>query len=245
MSVLVESFSREQIETGLRWLDRAIEQSEVLDGVLPINLVSYGGVLSVCLFDIRPATKDVDVLLPPNIRDAQPCLNEFKRLVASVADDLGYMRDWVNDDLRLFVPTDHRLRLLQDSIEQGVTVFEGSSLVIWAGVWEFGLESKLHRIGQNSGNTKTAKRRREADISDAVELVHRMRGHSANPLDKAWVMGLKRYDHSPSFEDEAIEQVSRHYISRYAKQGIVELVLDAAEGRRKYQDLAGQWVWFD
>ncbi|SPQ25468.1 64e6f23f-b144-42d0-976c-6157a61357c8 [Thermothielavioides terrestris] len=244
MSVLRETFDRGHIETALRWLDRAIGQSEILADVIPIHTVSYGGMLSVCLFGNRAATKDIDVLLPSNVRDSQVHRAEFTRLVNGVAGELSYMRDWINDDLRLFVPIEGRQKLLEDSIEQGTAVFEGDNLVIWAGVWEFGLESKLDRIDNNEGRTQSARARLEKDTSDAVELVHLLRGSSAHPLDKAWVMGLARFcPHAPFHE--AVEAVAQAYAVKYGVQGIVELVWDAAEGKHKYQDLAGQWVWYE
>jgi hypothetical protein len=204
-------------------------------------MVSYGGFLSVCLFGIRESTRDVDVLLPPNVRDSRACLDEFTRLVKGVATELGYMQDWINDDLRLFVPTDQRQRLLEDSIEQGTAVFEGNNLVIWAGVWEFGLESKLHRIHGNHGQSSAGQMKLEQDVSDAVELVHRLRGDSALPLSKSWVRGLRRFGPNPRF-DNAIERVMGAYRAKYSTQGIVELVWDVAAQRYMYQNLAGEWV---
>jgi hypothetical protein len=204
-------------------------------------MVSYGGFLSVCLFGIRESTRDIDVLLPPNVRDSRVHLDEFTRLVKGVATELGYMQDWINDDLRLFVPTDQRQRLLEDSIEQGVAAFEGHNLVIWAGVWEFGLESKLHRIHSNQGQSSAGGMKLKQDVSDAVELVHRLRGDSALPLSKSWVMGLRRFGPNPRF-DNAIKRVMEAYIAKYSTQGIVELVWDVAAQRYMYQNLAGEWV---
>ncbi|ELQ37009.1 hypothetical protein M0657_001260 [Pyricularia oryzae] len=245
MSVLVQNFTREQIEIGLRWLDRALEQSEVLDSVVPINLLSYGGVLAVCLFGVRGATRDVDVLLPPNIRDVQAYSDEFMRLTNAIADELGYMRDWINDDLRLFVPPEDRQRLLEDSIEQGTAVFEGDNMVIWAGVWEFGLESKLRRMGDNGSNTDQGRARFDRDRMDAMELVHLIKGDSIQPLDMSWVKGLQRYPQTTGISDQMIQIVAQGYVAKFGTQGVVELTWDEAEEKHKYQNLAANWVWYE
>ncbi|KAK4099367.1 hypothetical protein N658DRAFT_508807 [Parathielavia hyrcaniae] len=245
MSVLKDQFSREEMETALHWLDQAVGQSETLADVIPIHMVSYGGFLSVCLFGNRPSTKDIDVLFPPIVQDSRVRRDELTRLVHGVADELGYMRDWVNDDLRLFVPAEGRQRLLEDSVEQGTAVFEGDNLVIWAGLWEFGLESKLCRLHGNEGRSSSAQVRFGKDLSDAVDLVHRIRGDSAHPLDRAWVKGLRRFGPNPSFE-KAIDTVAEAYIAKYGVEGVVGVVKrDEAEGKGMYQNLAGEWVSYE
>jgi hypothetical protein len=225
-------------------LDQAIEQSEILGDVIPIHMVSYGGFVSVCLFGNRASTKDIDVLLPPNVRDSRVHRDELNRLVEGVAGELDYMRDWINDDLRLFVPIEQRQRLLEDTIEQGTVVFEGHNLVIWAGLWEFGLESKLHRIHGNESRSMAARAKFKNDVLDAVDLVHRLKGDSAHPLDKSWVKGLRRFGPNPSFENE-IDTVAKAYITRYGIQGVVEVVWDEAKGKSMYQNLAGEWVLYE
>lgn len=203
-------------------------------------MVSYGGFVSVCLFGNRASTKDIDVLLPPNVRDSRVHREELTRLVNGVAGELYYMRDWINDDLRYFVPIDQRQRLLEDSIEQGTVVFEVYNLVIWAGLWEFGLESKLYRLHSNTGRSAVAQAKYKNDLSDAVDLVHRLRGGSVHPLDKSWVKGLARFGPNPSFENE-VGKVSQAYISRYGTLGIAEMVWDGTKEKYKYANLAGEW----
>ncbi|KAH6624426.1 hypothetical protein B0J18DRAFT_478828 [Chaetomium sp. MPI-SDFR-AT-0129] len=244
MSVLKDSFSRAEMETALHWLDRAIGQSEILADLIPIHMVSYGGFLSVCLFDNRTSTKDIDVLLPSNVRDSDVHRNELARLVEGVAGELDYMPDWINDDLKLFVPIEQRQKLLEDSIEQGTVAFEGDNLVIWAGLWEFGLETKLYRLHTNESQTPLAQTRYNNDLSDAVNLVHRLKGSSAHPLDKSWVKGLARFGPNPSFENE-VEKVSQEYMARYGTQGIAELVWDGTEEKHKYLNSAGEWVFYE
>jgi hypothetical protein len=114
-------------------LDHAIGQSDILADVIPIHMLSYGGFLAVCLFGNRASTKDIDVLIQPNVRDSPVHRDELVRLMRAVAGELRYIRNWINDDLTVFVPGTHRQRLLEDSIEQGTAVFEGNNLVIWAG----------------------------------------------------------------------------------------------------------------
>ncbi len=181
------------------------------------------------------------MLFPPSVRDSRVYRDELTRLVQGVAGELGFVEDWINDDLRLFVPIEQRQGLLEDSIEQGTAVFEGNNLVIWAGLWEFGLESKLHRLHTNQGRSVSAQMRFKKDLSDAVDLVHHIRGNSVHPLDKSWVKGLRRFGPNPSF-DNAIDRVAQAYITRYGIQGVVELVWDEARGKYMYQNLAGEWV---
>ena len=207
-------------------------------------MLSYGGFLAVCLFGNRDSTKDIDVLIQPSVRDSPVHRDEWIRLTRSVAAELRYIRNWINDDLTVFVPGIHRQRLLEDSIEQGTVVFEGDNLVIWAGLWEFGLESKLYRLHSHQIGNASIQVQDSNDIMDAVDLVHRIRGNSVHPLDKAWVKDLKRFGPNPSFEDE-INRVAQAYITKYGTQGIVELVWDEARGKYMYQDLAGKWVLYE
>jgi hypothetical protein len=82
------------------------------------------------------------------------------------------------------------------------------------------------------------------DVLDAVDLVHRIKGDSAHPLDKSWVKGLRRFGPNPSFENE-IDTVAKAYITRYGIQGVVEVVWDEAKGKSMYQNLAGEWVLYE
>lgn len=47
---------------------------------------------------------------------------------------------------------------------QGVVLWQGSNLIIYAAKWEGSLARKLKRIGSH---------RREVDISDAIEIIER------------------------------------------------------------------------
>lgn len=82
-------------------------------------------------------------------------------------------------------------------------------------------------------------------MSDAVELVHRIKGDSIHPLDEVWVKALDRNGMGLAIPAKPIEDVAEAYASKYGSQGIVPMVWDETESKFKYKDLKKKWVWYE
>lgn len=158
--------TKDDIDKALSMLDEGIGLSDLLLAVAPIRFITVGGMLAVSVFGNRPATKDIDFLLDPNVDAVQEYRDEIRRVIRDVAVTANLSEDWMNDDFQIFVGRSRRPSLFMRSIEQGVVAYRGTNIVVYAGRIDFALERKLRRIGDPND------RARELDISDAVSLIH-------------------------------------------------------------------------
>lgn len=205
--------------------------------VAPLRFLSLGGMLAVKVFQNRESTRDIDVLIDPNVDAVSEYRQEIFRVFSVVAERGRYDEHWCNDELRLFIGRERRLDLFFESINQGLVVYEGQNLIIWAGVLEFALERKLRRLNDET------RRVRDTDISDSIALVHAMRRD--HPLSVQYVRSLDRNRMGLIVGDRSIAEVANEYIRKYQQQGIVEMVWDADRRCSKYADLQQRWVYVD
>jgi hypothetical protein len=88
----LKNLTKADILAGLTRLSELAQRENVL---LEISL--YGGALMLLAYDSRQSTKDVDAIIrPPEVG---------RRLAATVAKEMGWNDDWLNDDVRFFVST--------------------------------------------------------------------------------------------------------------------------------------------
>ncbi|KAK4153232.1 hypothetical protein C8A00DRAFT_43796 [Chaetomidium leptoderma] len=234
----IDNLTSQEIDQALRLLDEAIGRSELLMSVAPLRFITYGGMLAVAVFHTRQSTEDIDVLLDPSVYEAEEYRDELEDVVRGIAEEGNYKSDWFNDELKLFIGRGMRQQLFFDSFEQHIIAFEGANMVIYAGSLDFGLERKLRRLQERRGDLRGTK-----DASDAVAIVHQMKGESAHPLGAEYVRSLDRNGFKIPIGQRAIEAVSQDYIVTYQSQGIAEMSWDEKHGQHKYLDLAGKWVW--
>lgn len=245
-------------------LDEGIGLSDLLLAVAPIRFITVGGMLAVSVFGNRPATKDIDFLLDPNVDAVQEYRDEIRRVIRDVAVTANLSEDWMNDDFQIFVGRSRRPSLFMRSIEQGVVAYRGTNIVVYAGRIDFALERKLRRIGDPND------RARELDISDAVSLIHWLKRegggggppnrqhnreykeqnqeqsqhrHQHRPLSFEWVQNLDENQMGIPIRRGAIEWAAREYENVYKTQGIVDMVWDEQAGRYKYINLDGEDVF--
>ncbi|KAI1764695.1 hypothetical protein GGR53DRAFT_302605 [Hypoxylon sp. FL1150] len=233
----VRNLTSEDMDRALGLLDEAIADSDLLMSVAPLRFLSLGGMLAVKVFQNRESTRDIDVLIDPNVDAVSEYRQEIFRVFSVVAERGRYEEDWCNDELRLFIGRERRLDLFFESINQGLVVYEGQNLIIWAGVLEFALERKLRRLNDET------RRIRATDISDSIALVHSMRGE--HPLSIQYIRSLDRNRMGLLVADRSIAEVADGYIKKYRQQGIVEMVWDADRQCSKYADLQQNWVYVD
>uniref|UniRef100_A0A8H7NI27 Uncharacterized protein n=1 Tax=Bionectria ochroleuca TaxID=29856 RepID=A0A8H7NI27_BIOOC len=223
-------FTREDINQALSQLDDAIEASELLMSVAPIRFITIGGMLAVSLFGNRSTTKDIDFLLDPSVDAVDEYRAEALKIIRGVARKSGFSNNWMNDELRIFIGGTQRLNLFLQSVKQGVIVYKGRNMTIYAGRLDFALERKLRRLNEKLG------RPRELDLSDAVTLVHWLK-RDGHPLSLAYVRSLDENGLGIPVGDAGIEATAREYLAVYGTQGIVEMTWDPLVKRAYYHNL--------
>jgi hypothetical protein len=183
--------------------------------VAPIRFMLSGGTLAVKYFRIRKSTKDVDCLTDPNVDADGDYRHEIHLAAKRVAEALHLENDWFNDELRGFIRAEKRMDLFLRAVEQGIVVFQGANLVMYAAWMDWQLERKLRRI---AGGTN--KRGEMKDISDAIALVNALKGDGP-PLTRQYLEGLNFNGFEVSMS-RGIEKVRRAYIQVHGSIGIAE-----------------------
>jgi len=224
----------------LALLDAEIGASELLMSIAPLRLISVGGSLAVRVCLNREASFDIDCMLDPNLAAAADYLVEFEAAVSHVAQRGGYVDDWLNREVELFVAKHRRMNLFLESVQQGITIYEGANLIIYAGRLDWALERKLRRVAHARGRRGN----KDVDLSDAAALVRLMRRPGNQPpLSFQYVRGLNLNGFDVPPTEDAVREVADYYARKYGEVGIADMVWDADASKWKYQGLDGEWVW--
>lgn len=219
-------------------MDVEFGKSDLLTAIAPIRLISIGGFLAVKLFKNRDSTVDIDVLIDPNVDAVPEYRDEVWRSIRRVSKTHGFVHDWVNDQLRIFLRNDLRENLFLESIRQNVLIYAGKNLEIYAGRLDFALERKLRRVAQRSGN-----RNLEFDLSDALAIIDYLVSEKGHPLAVNYCMGLDENGFGLGVERSDVEMVAARYLAKYGAQGIVDMAWDEKERRWYYEDLEGNYKY--
>ena len=224
---------------ALALLDEEIGKSELLMSVAPIRLVSAGGLLAVRLCYNREFTWDIDCLLDPSVAALDEYREEFAAVARAVSRSGGYGRNWLNQQIQLFVARERRMDLFLESVDQGVAVYEGTNLIIYAGRLDWALERKVRRVA----HVPDRRRYKDVDLPDAAALIRTMRKADDPPLSFEYIRGLNfnGFDVAPT--EASIQAVAGHYLQTYGEIGLVEMVWDEKAKRYKYQGHGNEWVW--
>lgn len=179
---------------------------------------------------------DIDVLVDPNIDAVDEYREEVWGKIRQISKDHGFMRDWVNDELQIFIRKDTRMNLFLESIEQNVLIYRGENLEIYAGRLDFALERKLRRVQQKLGN-----RDLESDLSDTMAIIHYLVSESGHPLRMEYCMGLDQNGFGLGISRAGMDMVAVRYLAKYGEQGVVDMTWDEQTLRWRYKDLQGEW----
>ena len=237
----IEAADHAVVLPALSELDAAMGESELLDSVAPIRLVSVGGSLAVCLFKNRESSADVDCILDPNIAAAPDYVAAFSEAVQRTSRQMDLPDDWLNRQVEVFVARNRVAHLFLESVAQGIVLYEGASLVVYAGRLDWALERKVRRVA----HAQERRIRKNVDVGDAAAIIEFMtRRQDGKPLSFAFVRGLNENQFDVPPTDTALHQVASQYMAMYGTQGLVDLEWDEAEQKHKYRDLEGQWVWY-
>ncbi|KGO76190.1 hypothetical protein PITC_050200 [Penicillium italicum] len=181
-------------QDGLVALDREMGQNIWLTAFAPIRLITAGGFLAVSYLKNRDSTGDVDYLIDPEFAADKDIQNALHSTIRTVARQLQYDDDWINEAMAIFVTPKARQTLFELAEKQGIMLFKGENLEILAAPIEWALERKLRRIYAADRDRKA-----EMDISDAIAFLKHLREHNNGPLDSETVrtMNMNGFDVIP------------------------------------------------
>ena len=74
--------------------------------------------LAVSIYGNRQFTKDIDILVEPNVDDAEEYRTELLAVIQAATEVGNYAPGWFNDELKLFISREKRQQLFFDSFEQ-------------------------------------------------------------------------------------------------------------------------------
>ncbi|KAJ0414256.1 hypothetical protein BJY00DRAFT_34975 [Aspergillus carlsbadensis] len=198
---------------GLLALDHQMGHSAWLTAFAPIRLVSTGGFLAVTYLKNRDSTGDIDYLIEPEFAHDEDIQSALKEAVTSVAEQLTYNDDWINEAMAIFVTKEARESLFEQAEKQDIILFKGENLVILAAPLEWSLERKLRRI--YTGNRV---RKADLDMADAVALLRQLRERNNGPLNVEYIrtMNLNGFDVSP--DHRTMQRVADAYRGKYNEE---------------------------
>lgn len=203
---------------GLASLDQEIGKSELLLSVAPVRLVSVGGSLAVCLLRNRDSSWDIDCILDPNIAAVEEFAEDFQAAVQAVSDRGGFEESWLNRGLETFIHSPKRMPLFLESIEQGLSIYSGKNLCVFAGRLDWALERKVRRIA----HTRRHEQGKDVDLTDAVALLKRMVDMAGRPLtfESVRALNYNGFDVEPT--RDALVRIAKSYRATYGSDGLIE-----------------------
>jgi hypothetical protein len=161
----------------------------------------------------RDSTGDIDYLIEPEFAQDQDIQSALREVVTSVAEQLAYNDDWINEAMAIFVTKEARESLFEQAEKQNIILFKGENLEILAAPLEWSLERKLRRI--YTGNRD---RKAQLEMADAVALLKQLREKNNGPpnVESIRTMNLNRFDVSP--DHGTMKRVADVYRSTYNEE---------------------------
>ena len=151
----------------------------------PIRLIVAGGFFAVAHLKNRRTTQDLDYLLDPALAANGDVKGPFQNAIKEVAEELGYTRDWANEDIAVFVTKEATEQLMEGAIKQDITLWLGKNIRVLAAPVEWALERKLRRIYALDRGRKA-----ELDMSDALAMLRLLRDRNGGKLDMEYYRQL-------------------------------------------------------
>ena len=173
--------------------------------------------LSSALGD-RTITADLDCFIdPPGYGVLRSQVQaEVRHLITKVVETMHFVRDWANDQVRLFLTFCAIQKISDRSLRQGLLLYNGTNFEIYAVLWLWVLIRKIKSL-QMEGQEPT-----EADWSDCVYILRRIVEDTGRPLRKT---SLTEFDHtereSPVFSD-TIDAVNHRYWQAFGDYGFAD-----------------------
>ncbi|KAL9585024.1 MAG: hypothetical protein Q9203_004423 [Teloschistes exilis] len=191
--------------------------SPILSQFLPVEIVASGGYVSLCALANRTTTRDLDYFIDPAAYGTLSARvqAELKRLITEVAGQLHFVSDWANDQVTLFLTLIRNPKELFDrSVQQGVLLFRGTNLHIYAVVWLWVLVRKMKRL-QMEGQEP-----REVDWIDCVSIIQKMVEETGTPFSPGQLTEFDHTDREPPVFLETVAEVNHRFRSIHGFDGI-------------------------
>ena len=129
---------------------------------------------------------------------------------------MHFVEDWANDEVTLF------LSLLRDpkdlfdrSIQQGVLLYNGINLQIYAVLWLWVLSRKMKRL-QMEGQKP-----RDVDWSDCVSITYMIIQDSGEPVRTSALTEFDHTDREPPVFANTIDSVNERFQQKYGFDGFI------------------------
>lgn len=201
---------------GLQVLDNEMGQDDWLIAFAPITLISTGGFLATNLFHNRESTGDIDYLLEPQWAHDNDIKKPLRDAMTRAARRLGFIDDWLNDEVAFFVPDNHRELLFEKAEEQNIVLWEGANLRVLAVPLEWALERKLRRIHNSRRHIK-----RGSDISDVIAMLKHLRTQNGGPLNREYIrtMSICSFEMAP--DKVTMNEIAAAYRENYNEEAFL------------------------
>jgi hypothetical protein len=186
-----------------------VGRSKNLKKAGPIKLIAVGGFVAVTHFANRKSTHDLDYFLDPTLPNLFKLTAKLKKAINSVSNKASYSTKWANDSVGVYAAGDRRVKLFNDSIAQGIVIYSGKYLQVYAGQWEWILERKLKRISRAE---------REEDVQDCVTILKALTDKAGGPLSRDMIKGWNTNIFDP-ITDFAFARVGTRYHVEFGVEG--------------------------
>lgn len=198
---------------GLSALDCEMGQNAWLIAFTPIQLITAGGFVAVSYLKNWDSTGDLDYLIDPEFAGDKDIESALQSVVLSVAEQLSYNNEWINDDMAIFVTKKTWQALFEQTMKQGITLFKGENLDVLATPIEWALERKLRRIHTANQDWKA-----EIDIADAIAFLKLLKERNNGSLDLEMIQTMKMngFDLIPDYK--TMQQVADAYRHKYKEE---------------------------
>ncbi|KAF4448391.1 hypothetical protein F53441_8199 [Fusarium austroafricanum] len=179
------------------------------------QLVTVGGAVNTLYLQSRISTHDVDFFLENASSSTHHAIHEAARFAnRQRGGRLG--AEWLNNATQLFMPVQLQQTLFRAALEQGVVVFEGGGLRVYAAPWSYAFCGKLNRLSDPLSGGEP----RPYDLADAVVYLHeylRTTGRQTVGVRQVreW---CKQYN--KKMTDEVLRRVDDAYYQQYSRRAI-------------------------
>ncbi|WEW59073.1 hypothetical protein PRK78_004542 [Emydomyces testavorans] len=200
----------DEFHQGLEKLDMEMGKDPILSAFAPIKLITAGGFVAVSYLKSRESTDDIDYLLDPEWAQDEDIKQPLRTAMEKVAHLLHLNKNWINEDMALFVTRRSREYLFRRAEEQNIILWQGTNLCIMAAPMEWALERKLRRIHHADRGRKTSH-----DMQDALAMLKHLRDKNGGPLDRNDIasMNLNTFEVLP--DETTMNRVDAEYQKRF------------------------------
>lgn len=208
-----DRFGAEDFRQGLEVLDNEMGKDDWLIAFAPITLISTGGFLATNFFRNRESTGDIDYLLEPQWAHDNDIKKPLQNAITRAARHLGFIDDWVNEELAFFVPDQFRQLLFEKAEEQNIVLWEGTHLRVLAVPLDWALERKLRRIHNSKRHAK-----RPSDIADVLAIMKHLRTQNDGPLDREHIRTLNICSFETPPDQATMNEIAAAYREKYNEE---------------------------